>query len=414
MKYEKIKIGDLVILRQGFAINKKTNHHISTEPTSLHLLRIGDMKDGNFSIYVKDTIPDKFIAKENDVIFTRTGQVGLVFRGQRGVVHNNCFTVTTKDNELLLQEFIFYALQEKAFYEEAISRATGAAQPDLPHGAFNSIPIFLPCIKKQKKIVDILQAYDDLIENNQKQIKLLEEAAQRLYKEWFVDFRFPGYENAKFIDGIPEGWRKEPICNIVSYEIGGGWGEDYLKEQNDKPAFVIRGTDLHGITHGDILSIPYRYHTQSNLASRILQDGDIVFEVSGGSKTEGVARTLLIRKELLEIYGSPVMCASFCKLIRLVDNSLSQYMYNTLQYLRLSGKTSEFDKKSASSIVNYRWKDFLSQQDVLIPTLTIIEAYNRLAECYYYKIINQSKMIECLKNARDRLLPKLMSGEIEV
>ena len=112
MSYEKIEIGRLVALRQGFAINKKTNHHISDEPTNLHLLRIGDMKDGNFSIFVKNTIPEKFIAKESDVIFTRTGQVGLVFRKQYGVVHNNCFTVTTIDEDILLQGFIYYALQE--------------------------------------------------------------------------------------------------------------------------------------------------------------------------------------------------------------------------------------------------------------------------------------------------------------
>ena len=104
--YKKIEIGNLVTLRQGFAINKKTNHHMSEEPTQLHLLRIGDMKDGKFSIFVKDTIPEKFIAKEDDIIYTRTGQVGLVFRKQHGVVHNNCFTVTSNDLNILQQEFL--------------------------------------------------------------------------------------------------------------------------------------------------------------------------------------------------------------------------------------------------------------------------------------------------------------------
>lgn len=214
MSYEKIEIGQLVALSQGFAINKKTNHHISDEPTNLHLLRIGDMKDGNFSIFVKNTIPEKFIAKESDIIFTRTGQVGLVFRKQYGVVHNNCFTVTTIDEDILLQEFIYYALQEKSFYEEAVSRATGAAQPDLSHGAFNSIQIYLPPIESQRKITNILNAYDILIENNKKQIKLLEEAAERLYREWFVDLHFPGYENTEIIDGVPEGWKKQKISEF--------------------------------------------------------------------------------------------------------------------------------------------------------------------------------------------------------
>lgn len=311
------------------------------------------IKDGTINYeFIKYTSKDKKFSDEKkiqvgDILInsTGTGTLGRVAYADKKLGFSYVDShVTILRCENYNPKFLFYWLRPLEKYIESLGKGS-TNQLELSSEAISGIEIPSIDISKQNKISEIISTYDDLIENNQKQIKLLEEAAQRLYKEWFVDFRFPGYENAKFIDGIPEGWRKEPICNIVSYEIGGGWGEDYLKEQNDKPAFVIRGTDLHGIIHGDILSIPYRYHTQSNLASRILQDGDIVFEVSGGSKTEGVARTLLIRKELLEIYGSPVMCASFCKLIRLVDNSLSQYMYNTLQYLRLSGKTSEFDKK---------------------------------------------------------------------
>ena len=111
-------------------------------------------------------------------------------------------------------------LQEKAFYEEAVSRATGAAQPDLPHGAFNSIQVFLPPIDSQRNIIKILSNYDSLIENNQKQIKLLEEAAQRLYKEWFIDLRFPGHENVEIVDGVPEGWQYKKVSSFGSVITG--------------------------------------------------------------------------------------------------------------------------------------------------------------------------------------------------
>ena len=104
----------------------------------------------------------------------------------------------------------------------------------------------------------------------------------------------------------------------------------------------------------------------------------------------------------------------FCKLIRFKDKEMSQYMFDTLQYLRRSGKTTEFDKKSASNIVNYRWKDFLIQQEIIIPPRDFLELYNNLAENLFDQIIAKSKMIELLSQARDRLLPKLMSGEIEV
>ena len=290
----------------------------------------------------------------------------------------------------------------------------GAAQDNLSWEKLSTILFPAPPIEVQVKIADILSAYDDLIENNQKQIKLLEEAAQRLYKEWFVDLRFPGYETTPIVDGIPEGWEKRLLSDIIGYEIGGGWGKEKPTERCDIPAYVIRGTDLYGVTHGDSVDIPYRFHEKKNLDARRLADGDIIFEVSGGSKTEGVARTALIRSAMLEQWSEPAMCASFCKLIRVREPKYAQLLFNTFQYMRASGKTTEYDKRSASSIVNYRWKDFLATETVLIPDEVMLEKYNALANNMYQLIVQKSISIEKAKGARNRLLPKLMSGEIEV
>lgn len=290
----------------------------------------------------------------------------------------------------------------------------GAAQDNLSWEKLSTILFPAPPIEVQTKIADILSTYDNLIENNKKQIKLLEEAAQRLYKEWFVDLRFPGHETTPIVDGVPGGWRSLYLEEIVGYEIGGGWGEETPTEKCDYPAYVIRGTDLSGITHGSALTIPFRYHSKHNLDARTLTDGDIVFEVSGGSKTEGVARTALIRSAMLELWQYPVMCASFCKLIRAKNTKHSQVLFDAFRYMRASGKTSEYDKKSASSIVNYRWKDFLSNESILMPTDELLEIYNSIVGNMYQMIVQKSITIEKAKEARDRLLPKLMSGEIEV
>ncbi len=103
----------------------------------------------------------------------------------------------------------------------------GTAQKAVPISGIKTLEIELPSLKSQKRIADILSAYDDLIENNRKQIKLLEEAAQRLYKEWFVDLHFPGHENTKIVDGVPEGWSKNPIQDFISYEIGEDGEKNY-------------------------------------------------------------------------------------------------------------------------------------------------------------------------------------------
>ena len=216
------------------------------------------------------------------------------------------------------------------------------------------------------------------------------------------------------MDGVPEGWQKYHLKEVIDYEIGGGWGEELHTDRYDCAAYVIRGTDLFDITHGNTLGIPFRYHSRSNLLARMLADGDIVFEVSGGSKTEGVARTALIRSSMLALWEKPAICASFCKLIRPVETRYSQFIFDTLQYMRFSGKTTEYDKRSASSIVNYRWKDFLSKETIVFPSDKVLKKYNLIAESTYQMMICKSISIEKAREARDRLLPKLMSGEIEV
>ena len=396
MSYEKIEIGQLVALRQGFAINKKTNHHISDEPTNLHLLRIGDMKDGNFSIFVKNTIPEKFIAKESDIIFTRTGQVGLVFRKQYGVVHNNCFTVTTIDEDILLQEFIYYALQEKSFYEEAVSRATGAAQPDLSHGAFNSIQIYLPPIESQRKITDILNAYDILIENNKKQIKLLEEAAERLYREWFVDLHFPGYENTEIIDGVPEGWKKQKISEFG--EIITGKTPSTTKEQ-------YYGGNIPFVKIPDMHNCVYPIVTEFTLTTEGANTQKNKFIPKNGIMVSCIATVGLVNIAIETCQTNQQINS-----IVLNDEQDSYYTYFTMKRLKalLEGVGS-----NGATMTNVNKTKF-GNLEVLYPGINLRKDYFDYCKPIFEKIYALSIGAHKLSQVRDGLLPKLMSGEIEV
>ena len=148
--------------------------------------------------------------------------------------------------------------------------------------------------------------------------------------------------------------------------------------------------------------------------SRGLCDGDIIFEVSVGSKDTGAGRSLLMRSNILNFIKTPVICASFCKMIRLKNINLVQLFYDYLQYLKSSRRTEIYDKRSASSIVNFRWKDFLKQETILIPTEDILDRYNSIAVPTFNKIMNSAIQIHYLQKAKDSLLPKLMNGEVEV
>ena len=326
--------------------------------------------------------------------------------------YQRTYIIESADKDIINTRFLCYAINQQLRLLKTMS--SGSTTKFLTIRMLSALDIPSPSIKIQNQIAEIISAYDDLIENNQKQIKLLEEAAQRLYKEWFVDLRFPGHEHVKIVDGVPEGWTSLCLEEAISYEIGGGWGEESITGKNDNVAYVIRGTDFDGLKNGVFLAIPLRFHTASNLAARKLQHGDIIFEVSGGSRTEGVARTVRIVDSMLKKWNKPVMCASFCKLVRPLNNKMSQYLFEHFRYLRAEKVTEEYDKRSASSIVNYRWKDFLSQRKMLVPDTSVLAKYNSIAEPLYEKIMILSLQMESAKASRDRLLPKLMSGEIEV
>lgn len=391
MQYQRISIGNLVNLKQGFAINKNTKHHMADEPTEIHLLRIGDMKENSFSVYVRDTIPDSFIVDENDIIYTRTGQVGLVFRNQKGVIHNNCFSVTPKDDSVLDRGYLYYALQSKDFYEEANSKASGAAQPDLSHSAFNSIMINLPVISTQRRISDVLQSYDDLITNNHKQIKLLEEVAQRLYKKWFVDLQFPGYEKKKIIDGIPEGWEKKTIDDIC-----------VKTKKIIAPNDIPKGTPYIGLEHiprHDFCLSEWGDSSEISSSKAQYKKNDIIFgqirpyfHKVGFALNDGVASTdSFIMTPQRNIWGLFLMTV--------FSDSFVNYSYQTC--------------KEGAKMPRADWNQ-MKKYKVLVPdeeTRIIFEQYvANITEKVCVLALQGRSLVE----ARNRLLPKLISGEVEL
>ncbi len=421
MKWEKVKLGDIATSIQPGPFGSQL-HNSDYSEFGTPLIMPKDMINGHISHENLIFVGNEHVSRlsrhqvhEGNIMVARKGDVRkcvYITENEDGwMTGSDCLKVALND-AVCFPKFIYYQLRSPYIGKWLETISIGATMPSLNTGLLSGIELVLPPIPTQKRITEILSAYDKLIENNQKQIKLLEEAAQRLYKEWFIDLRFPGHENTPIHDGLPEGWERKTIGELISYEIGGGWGEETMTKDSEIGAFVIRGTDLFGLTHGNLMAIPYRYHGAKEISTRTLKDGDIVFEVSGGSKTEGVARTALIRKEMLNRWVSPVICASFCKLIRPISDDFSQYLYDHFQYLRMSGKTEEYDKRSASSIVNYRWKDFLSQEIMYKPNKRTINLYNQIAKSIYDQIIVKSLQIETVRNTRDRLLPKLMNGEI--
>lgn len=349
-----------------------------------------------------------------DVLYSVVGSFGipsLVKNNKRFVIQRHIAIL--RPSERIDSAYLYYVLKDTSFYYWADAVAIGSAQRTVTLGQLRNKEIDLPDLAVQRRIAGVLAAYDKLIENNRKQIKLLEEAAQRLYREWFVDLHFPGHETTPIVNGLPEGWRRMPLGQFIEDSVGGGWGKDSATVEYSVQSAVIRAADIRNLIDGQASSVPVRWHQASNYRKRKLEEGDIVFEVSGGSKELGVGRSLLITDCYLRIINSPAICASFCKKISTPAFGDSLLLYWQIQNNLKRGLIHRYEKSSAGNIINFLWQDFLENYEVLLPSAEVMHSFASLAEPLTRMIGFCSEEMAAAREARDRLLPKLMSGEIE-
>ena len=383
MSWDSKLLGEVVDLTQGFCINKKSNHLVVDE--GIPLLRITDMINSQQKIFISPEIPKKFIANKDDIIFTRTGQVGLVFRNQYGIIHNNCFTVSPLNQELS-KDYLYWFLRSEETITKAKGLAAGAAQPDLNHGAFKSISITYPqSLQTQKRIADILSAYDDLIENNLKRIKLLEQAAQNIYKEWFVNLRFPGHENTAINEetGLPVGW-EEKMFNDVSVN-------------NNRKRIPVNGTD-RSKRQGN-----YRYYGATGVMDYIddyIFDGRFLLIAEDGTVYDkiGNAYTQLVQGKFWVNNHAHIISAGSLPV---------EYLYLAMKHYPI-GHLITGAVQLKLSMKN------LKRVEIINPSEEILDQFMSIINPMINQVFILTAQNHKLKAARDILLPRLMNRTIEV
>jgi type I restriction enzyme, S subunit len=404
MTWEKVEIGDVVEKIIGGGTPSKTCPKYWGG--NIPWCSVKDMLDDRFQLsQTEDYITEdglknsasNLIPAGTIITATRMG-LGRAFINKVDMAINQDLKAILP-NARIDKRFLLWLIVSKRAEIEGLG--TGATVKGIRLETLKGIKLHLPPLPIQKRIAEILSAYDDLIENNLKRIKLLREAATMNFKQYYNNLT---KDNSSV----------RTLGDLVAHEIGGGWGNDEENAEFTDPAFVIRGTDIDDIMCGSTSNVPYRYHKRSNLQSRSLKDGDIVFEVSGGSQNEGVGKTLLIKQNLLGQFNGEVMCASFCKLYRPANKELSVFLYDYLQYLRTARITEIFEIRSASNIVNYNWTAFLKYQRIIVPNDDLIKSYNKLVVPLTEQIYCLAQEIKLLKESRDILLPRLMNGTITV
>jgi type I restriction enzyme S subunit len=304
----------------------------------------------------------------------------FINQAMNAIIPNACFD----------SEYVYYAVKNVLGNIKTLDSGTASGRENVSKSAFSKMEIWVEEeLPIQQRIATILSRYDSLIENYQKQIKLLEESAQRLYKEWFIDLRFPGHENTKIVDGVPEGWEKKSIANLGTYLNGFAFKPSDWQETG-KPIIKIKemGNGISTDTprnNGE--RVPEKY---------LIKSGDLLFSWSA---------TLMVIVWTGE------------------DGWLNQHIFKVMpaqgvgrEFLlqSISRTIAEFSNLTTGSTMKHIQRNKLEQVFVNTPTSEIMNCYCRIAERLREQILNISSQIRHLTEARDRLLPKLMSGEIEV
>lgn len=349
-------------------------------------ITISDIDSSNrLNLDVKQFVPEEYYnnlkdirkAQRNDILYSVVGSFGIpvIIKGNDKFAFQRHIAILRPDSTKVIPDYLFYIMKTYNFYMQADSVAIGAAQRTISLTALRNMTVELPSMDVQKKIATVLSRYDSLIENYQKQIKLLEEAAQRLYKEWFVNLRFPGHENTKIVDGVPEGWEKKKLGSIAPI-LTGKKDANYGTPDGNYPFFTC--------SQEPIKAPSYSFDAEAVL---LAGNGDFNVKLYRG-KFEAYQRTY-------------VLIPSNAALLYVLYNSVAKNM------VKLANGAS-------GSTIKFLTKRMIENIDVLVPTNTILNEYNSLRRKIQQDLENIKSQLRLLTESRDRLLPKLLSGEIEV
>ena len=398
METKEVKLGDIVKYNKGYAFKSSEYTDEGVMVVRVTDFTLDSISDVDAVYLAPDDRYDKFILKTNDILIQTVGSwennpnsiVGKVVR-----VPNQCDSAYLNQNIVRIipnndfnNTYLFYALKANQFSTYCVLRGQGAAnQASITLDTIFRFKFKAHNFAEQKRIADILSAYDNLIENNNKRIKLLEQMAENLYKEWFVRFRFPGYEDVEFENGIPKGWKIESLSDIADIIMG-------QSPESENYNTNCIGLPFHqGVgSYGDFYLIDGVYSTKGN---RIAEANSIIFSVRAP-----VGRINITLNKII--------------LGRGVAGINSVKGYNAYLLWMLKNQFQQEDIIGNGSIFASVTKKELFGFKILMPNEDLIQKFDSIASRIESVMRNISLINSNLKKQRDKLLPRLMSGKLEV
>lgn len=365
---------------------------------------ISNIKDNSFDftncMHVPQSYYDNLLAKrkpqKGDILYSVVGSFGIPVLIKENVkfTFQRHIAILRPNPHIVEPAYMYYSMLSKAFFLQADAAAIGAAQRTISLSSLQNLTINLPDLPTQRRIASILSAYDDLIENNRRQIKLLEEAAQRLYREWFAELRFPGHESVKVVDGVPEGWMKGTVDNIVKLLSGYPFkSSEYVSSGK------YRLITIKNVKDGEFSpdNVDYIDQLPDKVPSHcILTEGDILLSLTGN-----IGRVCIVN-------GYNYLLNQRVAKLQTLHPAYAYCMFRSKEMLnKMTALSNGVAQQNLSPIRAEKIR-------ILIPSSNLLFQFKNIVEPIISQIILLNNQITFACEARDRLLPELMGREIEV
>lgn len=350
---------------------------------------------------------------ENDILLNITGaSVGRCCKVPRQIIParvNQHVSIVRVDNNCANVDYILYYINSPHNKLRLLNIAQGGATREaLTKEAIENFIVELPDNNAQDFIANILSSYDNLIENNNRRIAILEEMAQRLYREWFVHFRFPGHENVKMVESklglIPENWHNFKIENIVSFNRGKSYRSSEINVEDGVPFINLKNIRAYGGFNKGGTKLFDGIYKESHK----VRPGDIVMAVTDMTQERRLVGQVARVPNMKSDYA--IISMDLIKLIPFQAQN-SVYVYSLLRYSNLSRKIAGF--ANGANVLRLD-PELVLQQDFIMPDDDTIKRFTSLVESLYNSVDICEEKNETLRKTRDHLLPRLISGDIDV
>ena len=280
-------------------------------------------------------------------------------------------------SENIYSKYLYFCLNWNIVKANMLNTAIGSAQKALTIESLKKLEIPIPKLDEQKAIAKILSDLDEKIEINNKINKKLEEMAQAIFKQWFVDFEFPNEDGKPYkssggemveseLGMIPKGWKIGTFREFTDTVLGGDWGKEIEQGNYKKEVLCLRGADIPEIKCGKIGAPAKRFILEKNYNNKRLNDGDLVVEISGGSPTQSTGRITYINEGILNRYDLDFVCTNFCRAITLNNKKAMEYFYFYWSYLYDLNVFFQYEN-GTTGIKNFDVNTLLDKHKIIIP-----------------------------------------------